>query len=228
MRSIVRCSWIILLLLVACSSALAQWERFHGNSMNTGVVPGSQGRPGSLSELWTFDILGYSNSSPALADLDGDGLLEVVFGSWNEALFALNGEDGSILWSYPITLSGNSGAPIIADIDNDQKPEVVFASNDTLYAFEGESGILIWSQKLGPSGIGAGPCAADLDGDGTIEVVFGEHSLTRSFDGETGSVIWTAIVLGPGVSDRQNSYFLHLRFDVIKPHIQAAHASKRL
>lgn len=193
MKNNARNYWMLLMLLIVTSSALGQWERFHGNSMNTGVVPGSQGRPGSLSELWTFEILGYSNSSPALADLDGDGQLEVVFGSANEALFAVNGEDGSILWSYPILLSGNSGAPIIADIDNDQKPEVVFASKDTLYAFEGESGDLIWSSKLLQSPTGASPSAADLDGDGTLEVIFGEWDRICAYDGETGSVLWTAV-----------------------------------
>lgn len=180
------------MLLVVTSSALGQWERFHGNSMNTGVVPGSQGLSGTLSELWTFDIFAFSNSSPALADLDGDGQLEVVFGSANEALFAVNGEDGSILWSYPILICGNSGAPIIADIDNDQKPEVIFASEDTLYAFEGESGDLLWSSVHSHSSTGSSPCAADLDGDGTLEVIFGESSQIRAYDGETGAVVWVA------------------------------------
>lgn len=183
---------MLLMLLTVTSSALGQWERFHGNSMNTGVVPGSQGLSGTLSELWTFEILGFSNSSPALGDLDGDGRLEVVFGSWNEALFAVNGEDGSILWSYPILGLGNSGAPIIADIDNDQKPEVVFSSGDTLYAFQGESGDLLWSSVLSLSSTGTSPSAADLDGDGTLEVIFGESSQIRAYDGETGSVIWVA------------------------------------
>lgn len=193
MRNTIRNSWMLLMLLAVTSSAFGQWERFHGNSMNTGVVPGSQGLSGTLSELWTFEILGFSNSSPALGDLDGDGRLEVVFGSWNEALFAVNGEDGSILWSYPILDSGNSGAPIIADIDNDQKPEVVFSSGDTLYAFQGESGDLIWSLELISTPVGACPSTADLDGDGTLEVIFGENDRICAYDGETGSILWIAV-----------------------------------
>jgi outer membrane protein assembly factor BamB len=158
--------------------------------MNTGVLPGSEGRSGSLVQLWTYNIQGYCTSSPALADLDGDGKLEVAFGSGSEALIVVNGEDGSLLWSYPILMSGNSSAPIAADIDSDQKPEVMFASADTLYAFQGESGEPIWSRQINPA-VGASPCAADLDGDGTLEVIFGETNRIRTYDGETGDVIWT-------------------------------------
>jgi len=149
------------------------------------------GRAGEVTDLWTFSINTYSNSSPALADLDDDGLLEVVVAARNEALYALNGEDGSILWSYSIALGGNSSAPMVGDIQGDQNLEVVFASDDTLYAFEGESGGLIWSQPINPA-TAASPCLADLNGDGSNEVIFGEYSQTCAYDGETGSILWTS------------------------------------
>ncbi len=178
-------------MLIGFSSlSLAQWPRFHGNSLNTGVIPGAQGRSGTYNTMWAFPISDYTNSSPALADLDGDGLLEVVIAAHNEALYALNGEDGSILWSYSLAET-NSTSPVINDLDGDGKPEVAFASTDTLMVLEGESGTLIWSVPINGY-YGRSPSTADLDGDGTPEVIYASGDKTRAFDGATGSVLWTA------------------------------------
>ena len=161
--------------------------------MNTGVVPGAQGRSGAFSEMWTFPLAHYTNSSPALADLDDDGLLEVVIAFFDEnVLYALNGEDGSILWSYP--LNGDMPAcssPIICDLDDDQKPEIVFWEYYTVHMLQGESGELVWSEQV-VAFSGISPCAADLDGDGSPEIIVCTDSKTIALDGETGTELWTA------------------------------------
>ena len=49
-------------------------------------IPHSTGGPyTSYSLLWTFSAGGSVDSTPAVADLDGDPSngLEIVFGSWN-------------------------------------------------------------------------------------------------------------------------------------------------
>jgi hypothetical protein len=88
-------------------------------------------------------------SSPALADLDGDGTLDVVAGSLDQHLYAWNGE-GELLPApgetgpgtdrrYPVKLASpnaQAGAeiiasPAIADLDGDGKrDEVVIATNE--------------------------------------------------------------------------------------------------
>lgn len=182
-----------LFLPLVCLSSLtfAQWPSFHGNSCNTGLYPGAEGRSGTWGSLWNFTTQSYVISSPALADLDNDGLLEIVIGVNHDALYALNGEDGSILWEYSIPYSGNSSSPLIADLDSDGKPEVVFASDGSLLAFQGESGDLIWAMPIGSSPIAVSPCTGDLDGDGTPEVIFSRGE-TKAYDGETGALLWTA------------------------------------
>lgn len=187
---------MFIVVLCICSSAFAQWPRFHGNSLNTGVVPGAQGRSGTFSEMWTFPLAHYTNSSPALADLDDDGLLEVVIEVYDEnILYALNGEDGSILWSYPLNESMPAcSSPVICDLDDDQKPEIVFMTNYTVHVLQGESGELAWSRPVsGFSGIS--PCTADLDGDGSPEVIVSADN-TTAYDGETGTELWTAVGYG--------------------------------
>jgi outer membrane protein assembly factor BamB len=75
-------------------------------------------------------------SSPALADIDGDGKLEVIFASCDRAMHALNAEDGSIRWAYPCPMLVGS-SPAVADIDGDGKAEVVFGCNDArVYALD--------------------------------------------------------------------------------------------
>lgn len=181
---------IIFLVLTGLNSlSQAQWPRFHGNSLNTGVIPGAQGRGDTYIEMWTFPILSWTNSSPALADIDGDGLLEVVVAARQEALYALNGEDGSILWSYPLEETNNSASPVINDLDGDGKPEVVFATTDTMIVLEGETGTLIWSAPINGY-TGRSPSTGDLDGDGSPEVIYSGGGSTIAYDGETGSHLW--------------------------------------
>lgn len=189
---------LVIFIFTLCTQSLAQWPRFHGNSLNTGAVLGAQGRSGNYTTMWTFPISSYTNSSPALADIDEDGLLEVVIAANLEALYALNGEDGSLLWSYSLVDTGNNGAPVINDLDGDLKSEIVFATNDSLIVLEGETGTLIWSEPI-EGGIGRSASTGDLDGDGIPEVIYAGSDSIRAYDGETGSVLWA--VSGYWVSD---------------------------
>jgi outer membrane protein assembly factor BamB len=70
------------------------------------------------------------DSSPALADIDGDGRLEIVIGGNDNMLHALNAEDGSPRWAYPVPKPVVS-SPAVADIDGDGKAEMVFGCKDS-------------------------------------------------------------------------------------------------
>jgi len=83
-------------------------------------------RPFALSQGATYLA---QESSPALADIDGDGGLEVVVGASDRMVHALNAEDGTPRWTYPVPRPVQS-SPAVADIDGDGKAEVVFGCND--------------------------------------------------------------------------------------------------
>lgn len=69
-------------------------------------------------------------ASPVIADIDGDGLPEVVITSQDEKLHVLRGRDGSPLPGFPFSLLDTSwSTPAVADMNGDGKPEIVVASD---------------------------------------------------------------------------------------------------
>jgi hypothetical protein len=121
-----------------------------------------------------------SRGTPAAADLDGDGKIEIVTPRSGGGLIAFN-HDGSFRWfstqkdgTTPWTTVLDSAAVAIADLDADGHPEivvggVVFDANGKLIADGGA--------KAGGNSTSYGTVSivADVDGDGLQEIVTG-HS----------------------------------------------------
>jgi outer membrane protein assembly factor BamB len=133
---------------------------------------------------WTAELTSDSKGSGQLADLNGDGVADVVFGTYygDEHLYALNGADGTLLWKHRSDGGPLDASVAIADLDGDGSPEVLAADSatGTLFCLDAE-GTLRWSLKL-PSGTDSPPAVGDLDGDGKPEVVVGAM-WDRSGDG---------------------------------------------
>lgn len=65
---------------------------------------------------------------PVVGDLDGDGRLDVVFGTQSGFLYALNHE-GKPIWSVPLGEDEIHAAPLVADVDADGQLEVVYGTS---------------------------------------------------------------------------------------------------
>lgn len=97
-------------------------------------------------------------ASPALGDVDGDGLAEVVVGSYDGYVYAWNG-DGSIQWKVlpdwaHLPASRMIGQPIIADLDGDGGQDVAVGSGAGMAFIDGRTGasldsFLRWDFRAG-------------------------------------------------------------------------------
>jgi len=113
-------------------------------------------------------------SSPALADIDKDGELEIVVGTNEGKLYVFN-QDGSKVRGFPTTAEDYiRSSPAVEDVDGDGSLDIVVGSDDDhLYAWDDGGNLLKGFPKLTSNDIASSPTTGDLDGDGSIEVVVG-------------------------------------------------------
>ncbi len=85
-----------------------------------------------VSSKWPITTGSIVYSSPALADLDGNGSPEVIVGSMDGKVYAWQG-DGTPVSPWPYNAPGAVySSPAVADVNGDGKPEIVVGS-DTNY-----------------------------------------------------------------------------------------------
>jgi hypothetical protein len=141
---------------------------------NTGIV------------LWTFDTRGIIDASPACADIDYDGVVEVVIGAAHPQgsphyIYALNGMTGAVEWQHwiqqPSTCCNRAvhSSAAIANIDLDEQMEVIFGANDGgIRCLRGTDGTLKWTYWTHGS-VYSSPAIGDVDADGELEIIVGSN-----------------------------------------------------
>jgi hypothetical protein len=81
---------------------------------------------------WPVDLGFNILSEPLIADLDGDGQVEVLAARKTGKIFAYE-SDGSLMSNFPISVDGSiESTPAIEDIDNDGDLEIVIGSTSGL------------------------------------------------------------------------------------------------
>jgi hypothetical protein len=127
--------------------------------------------------LWQYDTTFSIRSSPAVTDLDGNGDLEIIFGSDDDNVYALQ-HDGTDVSGWPQqTQADVFASPTVGDIDGDGSNEVIIGSDDAnIYAWN-EDGTLVsgWPKETERS-VKATPALINNDDDSAMEVVIGDAS----------------------------------------------------
>ena len=131
---------------------------------------------------------GGVDNSPAVADLNGDGVMEIVFYDFNKNLHVVQ-EDGTSYPGFPVNFNIGSNmtpAPSVAlgNLDEDPDLEIMWVANrtgdlSTLMAVDtdidgGLSGVMMsgWPVDVPGSSEGS-PVLGDIDGDGAVDVLYG-------------------------------------------------------
>lgn len=152
-----------------------EWRDGDGNASTTGI----------------FKLLqdGANYGTPALADLDGNGVLDIVYASYDKHLYAWR-PDGTNLPGFPVTIPGfMSASAAIGYLDgaSDNELDIVVATGDwqhqgnpppktdSLYVFRANG-----ARKAGwPVSVEASynsrstsPALGDMNNDGFVDVVF--------------------------------------------------------
>ncbi|MGE0434788.1 MAG: FG-GAP-like repeat-containing protein [Planctomycetota bacterium] len=154
--------------------------------------------------LWSMDMKSDTKGSGAIADLDGDGKLELVFGSYfnEQRLFCVDAATGKLRWTHTSDGGPLDASVAIADLDGDGKLEVLAADSASgrLYCLA-HDGKLKFTIKL-PSGTDSPAAIADLDGDGVKEIIAGSMwqrdgiGAVTCYRADTQAKVWEVRIKG--------------------------------
>ncbi len=153
-----------------------------------GYVWANSGKDGS--QLWEFGPIDKSQRGAIMIeDVNGDGLLEVIFGDDNGTLYCVSGPYGSEIWRKWGYRMRNSVA--FFDVNSDGRKDIIVAARDPtgppqdLTALDGMEGDTIWVSPA-RNWYYYSPMVCDIEGDGGFEVLTwheGHVYVTNAADG---------------------------------------------
>ncbi len=121
----------------------------------------------SCGLAWSQVLNGVTADSPALADVQGNGQLDVVEGTQSGTIYVLNGTNGNVVWDQPTT-GQVIGSPVTADLSGRGYQDVIVPTTDGIDIFDGQSGTQV--ATLGTDyGFQSSPLVTD-DPDGHIGI----------------------------------------------------------
>lgn len=127
-----------------------------------------------------------------VADIDGDGNNEMIFGATDGCIHVLNyngTERRNGFW--PRHTHGPVMAGVeVGDIDGDSVVDIISASFDgKVYALNGQ-GKVKWSHDTRGTLVMSRPTLADMDNDGVLDVLVGSQSKKLFAIGKNGNLLW--------------------------------------
>jgi hypothetical protein len=162
--------------------------RWSGNGFDWTAIPAPAGAAAPLSE--DYNLIENSMPNPVVADLDNDGVKEILYASYDGRVHAYwldKTEHGQ--WPFEVHNPAEgfyrfASEPVVVDLDNDGKAEVIFASwpqkggnRVGKLHIVSSSGLAIHEVALPPAFSGnyngalAAPTVANIDSDADYEVV---------------------------------------------------------
>jgi len=147
---------------------------------------------------WPIHVGAPMQSSPVLADVDGDGDLEIFaidkvgrcWGFHHDDRDVIPGPDP--LPGWPITFQPFSGfphSPAVADLDNDGSPEFVINGHEEIVVVHVDGTPFPgFPLDTGVEG-STSPIVADVNGDGTLDIIVGSKDRRLTAYDRQGAVV---------------------------------------
>ncbi|WP_430506310.1 PQQ-binding-like beta-propeller repeat protein [Haloparvum sp. PAK95] len=140
--------------------------------------------PDDGSTLWRASTTAeacalHALTQPAIADVDGDGGLEVVVTTTENALVTYDADTGNESWRVPLGSYGY-GRPTVADVLPQEGPEVVTSTIRGNVVLVSGNGTLAWHVSLNETfgkrpSVWQRPIVSDVDADGSPEILLGTN-----------------------------------------------------
>jgi hypothetical protein len=125
-------------------------------------------------------VVGYS--APAVGDMDLDGNMDIVVRD-GQYIYVFD-KNGALLPGWPFNMinmfggNGHYSFPVIADVNQDGRFEIIVVHRDHVYVFKGDGAFLPgWPKIIDTTAFGlisSTPAIGDLEGDGDLEIVVQE------------------------------------------------------
>ena len=158
-----------------------------------GAVPAaSAAGPATFpSAAWSKPLGPTHLSSPAIADINGDGHPDVVTVDLSGMLHVLDGRTGRDLPGWPQPVQPRAGSttavessPTVADLDRNGHKEIIVGAGSVdirgqqggVVAFNANGSVRFRLQTMpvaGQNGVQGTPAVGDVNGDGSPDIVFG-------------------------------------------------------
>ncbi len=154
---------------------------FHGSLPQSG--PGNRTPPQMTG--WPVTIGSAGNFAPSrglvFADLDGDGLLEIITSSTDDRVYAWD-TTGAAMPGFPVTVNEMAQkAPGVGDLDGDGDLEIVqftrgWVDQGRLYIIDHLGNVLPgFPMNFNNNNLAGSPSLGDIDFDGDLEIIAGER-----------------------------------------------------
>lgn len=163
-----------------------------------------------INSLWSIKTEGEIIATPALGDINGDKVNDVIFANTAGTVRALDGITGKLI--YEVKVTGQVMASIaLIDMDNNGKQEVIVATTAGEINVIDDQGRIFWKSpdNLKMGNIVSSPVLGDFNKDGVPDIVVGSENMgIVVLEGKRGWMLWnsakkftTALIATPLITD---------------------------
>jgi hypothetical protein len=151
----------------------------------------------SCKKIWSRDLGSSTHPSPAIADVDGDGTLDVVSDGQAGGVFALNGTNGATKWHFTEPFSAQ-GSITTFQAPGAKFQYVLVPTSHGLYVLDGRNGSQVEILATNVQLRNSATATADPDGSlgVTIAGISSGHSVVEHFAVTGSKGVLTAATYG--------------------------------